>query len=97
MEVKTYRKKSYDTIKAVKFTRENYSEIKDWLGDRVSNLIIPKCPGCVAEIHVDSSMIDSRVQIVIEEFDYILLDYDGNIHLCDEWDFKAAYEEVEVC
>ena len=92
MKVKTYKLKS-TKIKAIKFTRDTFHEIQKWIGIDITSIAVPKCPGCVASLHIYPSANTNYSNLILQEGEYLIQDASGHFSSSSEHNFNITYEE----
>ena len=85
-----YRTKSKE-VEAVKFTRDNFEEVKEFTNGKAMNFYIPHNIEGQANCELECK---NKVFRVLENR-YIVKDSDGNFYICSEDSFESLYEEVK--
>jgi len=85
-----YRKKPV-AIEAIKFTRNNIEELKEFTKGKLHNISIPRCLDGVMTGTVDTL----EGQYKATENDYIIRGIQGEIYPCKPYIFEKTYEKVE--
>jgi hypothetical protein len=81
-----YIRKTYK-IEAVKFTRNNIEEIKEFTNNKASNFILNNN-------YMICDLESKGKTIKVLENKYIVKHKDGHFYICDKDDFESIYELI---
>lgn len=90
MTVRKYVKKRV-VVEAIKFTRQNFDEIREFTGGKAHSLVIPRHPQGKAKCKVDTL----EGTHIATEGDYIIKDVKGEFYPCKPDIFRETYDLVE--
>lgn len=85
-----YKSKSTE-IEAVKFTRDNVEEVKEFTDGKAKNFILEKRIN--GTFHCDLERYENTVRVL--EGRYIVKSLNGDFYICSEDSFESMYERCE--
>ena len=77
-------------IEAVKFTRDNVDEVKEFTNGKAMNFIIDKSLNGQASCKIELS----SKTLNVGEGKYIVKNSDGEFYICSEDSFESVYKKV---